>query len=112
MPATTPHCRLSPAQIEEVAHLFEILAEPSRLLLLQFLQEGPQTVTALVEQSGMKQANVSKQLGVLHQSRLVAREREGNFVRYSIRDPMIYNLCALVCDKMQRDTRTLLERIT
>ena len=107
-----PHCRLTPAQIEEVARLFEILAEPSRLMLLQNLQEGPQTVTALVEATGMKQANVSKQLGVLHQARLVGREREGNFVRYTILDPMIFELCSLVCGKMQRDTRTLLARIT
>lgn len=107
-----PHCRLTPAQIEEVARLFEILAEPSRLLLLQSLQDGPQTVTALVETTGMKQANVSKQLGVLHQARLVGREREGNFVRYTILDPMIFELCSLVCGKMQRDTRTLLDRIT
>ena len=53
----------------------------------------------------MRQANVSKHLGVLHDDRLVKRERDGISVRYQIADPMIFSLCKLVCGKIARDVQ-------
>ncbi|HTJ00925.1 MAG TPA: metalloregulator ArsR/SmtB family transcription factor [Dongiaceae bacterium] len=97
--------RLSPGQLGVVARVFGVLAEPSRLMLLQALRDGPLTVTELVAASRMKQANVSKHLAVLHQHHLVKRERAGITIRYEIADPMIFSLCNLVCCKMERDTK-------
>ena len=97
--------RLSPEQLGAIGRLFGVLSEPSRLALLQALQAGPLSVTELVEASGMKQANVSKHLAVLHDHRLVKRARNGVSVRYEIADPMIFSLCNLVCCKMERDAR-------
>jgi DNA-binding transcriptional ArsR family regulator len=73
--------------------------------LLQLLRNGPLTVTQLVDASGMKQANVSKHLALLHTHHLVKREREGISIRYEIADPMIFSLCELVCSKVERDTK-------
>ena len=98
--------RLLPEQLQAVARLFAVLSEPSRLMLLQALHGGPLTVNQLVEGVGMKQANVSKHLAVLHDHRLVKRERQGISVCYEIADPLIFSLCDLVCGKMQRDART------
>jgi DNA-binding transcriptional ArsR family regulator len=89
--------------LESVARWFRILAEPTRLELLQALKAGPQTVTELTEILASKQANVSKQLGILHTAHLVAREREGNLVRYTLADPMVFELCRLVCGKLKTD---------
>jgi DNA-binding transcriptional ArsR family regulator len=96
---------MSAAQLGGIAGLFAVLSEPSRLVLLQALHDGPLTVSELVEASGMKQANVSKHLGVLHDHRLVKRQREGISIRYEISDPMIFALCNLVCGKMERDVK-------
>ena len=96
---------MSLGQLEAVARLFSVLSEPSRLVLLQALHGGPLTVTELVEACGMKQANVSKHLGILHDHHLVKREREGISIRYEIADPMIFSLCNLVCGKMERDVK-------
>ena len=95
----------SPDQLTVVSRLFAVLSEPSRLLLLQALHDGPLTVTELVEATEMKQANVSKHLAVLHTHHLVKRERDGILIRYEIADPMIFSLCDLVCTKMQRDRK-------
>ena len=92
-------------QLEVVARLFAVLAEPSRLVLLQTLHNRPLTVNELAEACGMKQANVSKHLGVLHNHHLVKRERDGSSIRYQISDPMIFSLCNLVCGKMERDVK-------
>ena len=96
---------MSAAQLAAISRLFAVLSEPSRLVLVQALHEGPQTVSQLVAACGMKQANVSKHLGILHLHHLVRRQREGISVRYEIADPMIFALCNLVCGKIERDTK-------
>ncbi len=103
--ATKKKPNLSSAQVAAVSRIFATLSEPSRLLLLQALHDGPLTVTELVEATGMKQANVSKHLAVLHTHHLVKRERDGILIRYEIADPMIFSLCDLVCSKVQRDLK-------
>jgi DNA-binding transcriptional ArsR family regulator len=94
---------LHDSQIEEAARLFATLSEPSRLRLLQALMSGPMTVTELVEATGMKQGNVSKQLGILYGAELLVRTREGNFIRYAIGDDTTIQLCNLVCRKIEND---------
>lgn len=96
---------LDPAALERVAHLFGVLAESSRLAILQAIKPAPRTVTELVEKTALKQANVSKQLGILYAAGLVARERDGNLIRYSISDPMVFELCRLVCGKLLEDAK-------
>jgi DNA-binding transcriptional ArsR family regulator len=97
---------LSEAQLAAVARLFSVLSEPNRLTLLQALHAGPLTVNELVDACAMKQANVSKQLAILHDHHLVKRERAGTFIRYEIADPMVFSLCELVCGKVAKDTKT------
>ncbi len=96
---------MSRNQLEVVAALFAALSEPSRLALLQALHNGPLAVHQLIELCEMKQANVSKHLGVLHSHRLVERQRNGPSIRYRIADPMVFALCELVCGKMERDAK-------
>ena len=97
---------LTNAQIEEAARLFATLSEPSRLRLLQVLMRGPMTLTELVAGTAMKQGNVSKQLGILYDARLLARNRDGNFIRYAIGDDTVTLLCDLVCRKIESDALT------
>ena len=103
MPAKTKP--LTTDQLTAVARLFGVLSEPSRLALLQALHDGPLSVNELVEASAMKQANVSKQLAILHDHHLVKRERDGTSIRYEIADPMVFSLCNLVCGKMKKDAQ-------
>ena len=96
------HAPLGDAQLEAVADLFGALSEPSRLRILQILQTGPASVGELVEQSGFKQANVSKQLGILFAAGVIARRQEGNRAIYSIALPLVFDLCDLVCRGVAR----------
>jgi len=98
---------LSDALIEEAARLFGILSEPSRLKLLRALMSGDMNVSELIAATGMKQGNVSKHLSVLLGARFVAREREGNFARYTIADPRLRDLCELMCTRIEENTRQL-----
>ena len=96
---------LSDAVIGEVAAIFAALGEPTRLRLVEQLRDGPLCVSDLVERLAAKQANVSKQLGVLHGAGLVARQRDGAQVRYFISEPMVIELCDAVCGKLKRDAQ-------
>jgi DNA-binding transcriptional ArsR family regulator len=96
---------LTDAHLEEVARLFGVLAESSRLKLLRALLARPMTVSELIGVTGMRQGNVSKHLGTLLLGGFVAREREGNFARYAIADPSVASLCVLMCSRIESQAR-------
>jgi DNA-binding transcriptional ArsR family regulator len=83
--------------VELIAERFRVLAEPTRIKLLDQLREGPATVGDLREAVGGTQQNVSKHLGVLLAARIVSRSKEGNFSRYAIADDGVFALCEQVC---------------
>ena len=91
------HKSLDEPQLQAVAELFAVLSEPSRLGILQILQSGDSSVGELVEQSGLKQANMSKQLGILTSAGIISRRQDGNRAIYSIAMPMVFDLCHIVC---------------
>lgn len=94
---------MDPRILADVARIFAVLGEPNRLRILECLRGGPRRVSDLVEALAAKQANVSKQLGVLHTAGLVGRQRQGTEVHYFIADPLVNELCDLVCSKIGRD---------
>jgi DNA-binding transcriptional ArsR family regulator len=97
--------KLTDSHLEEVARLFGMLAERSRLKLLRALLERPMTVSELIEATGMRQGNVSKHLSTLLLGGFVGREREGNFARYTIIDPTVASLCELMCSRIEAQAR-------
>ena len=94
---------LSRDALERVADLFRIFSEATRLAILQALMPGTKSVNELVEELGTTQANISKQLRILYDARILAREKRGNQVFYSIDDDIVHPLCNLVCSKLNRD---------
>ena len=96
------HPQLGAVQLQAVADLFGVLSEESRLRILQALQSGPASVSELVERAELKQANASKQLGILLVAGVIARRQEGNRAIYSIAMPMVKKLCAIVCQGVAR----------
>ena len=95
---------LTPDVLELVAERFKVLAEPARLQILNALRGGEQTVTELIEATGIKQANVSKHLQLLHTAGFVGRRKEGLHVYYHIADEGVFELCHLVCGRLQTET--------
>lgn len=88
--------------IELVARRFQILGDPCRLRILQSIQDEALTVNQIVETLAGNQPNVSKHLHILFDAGLVARERSGNKVFYSITDPVVFKLCDLICRSTAR----------
>ena len=84
-----------------IAGRFRVLSEPMRLRLLHALGEGELSVSELVEATGAGQANVSKHLGILLDSGLVARRKEGLNVFYRVVDPSVFDMCEAVCSSLR-----------
>ena len=103
--------RLSPAAMAELAERFRALGEPARLAILVALRDGERTVSELVDATGQAQANVSRHLAVLHGAGFVVRRRDGAFVRYTVSDPQVYQLCDLVCGRIERDAEALAKAV-
>jgi DNA-binding transcriptional ArsR family regulator len=95
-----------------VADLFAVLSEPTRLRILQLLQDGSASVGEIVETLDIKQANASKQLGILHQAGVLAREKAGNSAIYSIRMPLVFDLCGLVCNGLRAEAEEKVKLLT
>lgn len=89
-------------ELERVAALFRVFSETTRLALLQELKDGPKSVSELVDALPTTQANVSKQLKALFDAGLVTRMKQGTMVIYEICEPLVFELCRLACDKLNR----------
>ncbi|MBK9655014.1 MAG: metalloregulator ArsR/SmtB family transcription factor [Rhodanobacteraceae bacterium] len=74
---------------EQFARLGKALAAPKRLELLDLLSQGPRTVEALADLTGITIANASQHLQVLRTARLVASEKLGLFVEYRLADEAV-----------------------
>jgi len=87
--------------LELVAARFRAMGEPLRLRILQQLEEGERSVSALAEGVVSTQPNVSKHLRVLQDAGLVKRRQQGTSVYYSIADAMVFELCDMVCSRLR-----------
>ncbi len=96
---------LSLEALELVASRFRMLAEPMRLRLLHALHDGELNVTQLVEATGATQANVSKHLGLMVEAGLLSRRKDRLNVFYAIADPMVFELCDLVCSRLHLELK-------
>lgn len=87
--------------LDRLAEVFGAFADGTRLALLQELMSGPKNVNELLA-VGTTQANVSRQLKILHQAGLLNREQNGLFVTYSIADSLVLDMCNVACRKLSR----------
>lgn len=70
--------------VEECAPVLRAVAEPIRLRLLSLLREGPLHVAAITERLEVQQYQASRHLSALLGLGLVARERRGKRVYYTL----------------------------
>ena len=80
------------------ADIFQALAHPTRIAIVEMLREGEVSAGTIFERLGVEQANASQHLAVLRTKRIVVNRKEGNQVFYSIRSPLLLE----VLDIMRR----------
>ncbi|MGZ4416019.1 MAG: ArsR/SmtB family transcription factor [Gaiellaceae bacterium] len=98
---------LSDEVVELIARRLRVIAEPTRIKLLDRLRASEATVQELADAVGSTQQNVSKHLGVLADAGIVARRREGSFTHYRVVDESVYRLCEEVCGSVAQQLESL-----
>lgn len=95
------------------AEVCQALSDPTRILILYALQEGPRNVSELMAQLEASQPAISRHLKVLRDRRMVTAERSGLNVYYRLADKRIVRALDLLRDVMKTQTieahQTLLE---
>jgi ArsR family transcriptional regulator len=103
----------------DLVTLFQSLADPTRLRLLNLMAAGEVCVCYFVEILDETQPKISRHLAYLRRAGLVAARREGKWMHYGVvqpRDPAVAEVLHTVLrvvaanPKMQRD-RLALERV-
>jgi DNA-binding transcriptional ArsR family regulator len=84
---------MAPTQLQAFkAQFFRALAHPVRIRILEILVRGGHTVQELQEALGVDQPIVSQQLAVLRNQGIVAAQKDGLSMRYTLRDPLVGDL--------------------
>ncbi len=97
------HKPLEPETLEAVADRFKVLAEPARLSILNALLDMPKSVTTLIDETGLNQANLSKHLQVLYAHGFVRRTRNRSWVYYELADSSTFQLCDIMCRQLKHN---------
>lgn len=84
------------------ADIFQALAHPTRIAIIELLGNRELSAGDLIEELGMEQANVSQHLAVLRSRQLVLNRKAGNQVFYSVRDPILLQVLALMRSYFQK----------
>jgi ArsR family transcriptional regulator len=79
---------------EHLAVVARALGHGARLELLDFLAQGERSVEDLAEVSGLSVANTSKHLQQLKAAGLVQAQRDGKYIRYTLRDERVLDAVA------------------
>ena len=78
------------------AHICSAVSDPTRILLLYALADGPCNVTQLTEALGQPQSTVSRHLAILRGAGLVWAERSGRQVVYALSDDRVIQALELM----------------
>ena len=90
--------KLNEEILDELAGLFKVFGDSTRLTILSELMDNEMCVGDLAEKIDMNQSAVSHQLATLKQARLVKVRREGKSIFYSIADDHVYTIIRMGVD--------------
>ena len=78
------------------ADICKVLTDPKRLMILEALRDGEQSVGALAARMDATLANASQHLTVLRHAGLVEARRTGTTVHYRLSEPRITEACDII----------------
>ena len=84
------------------ASIFQALAHPTRIAILELLRDGELPAGTIIERLGIEQSNASQHLAILRSRQIVTNRKEGNQVFYALRDPLLTDLLDIMRKYFQR----------
>ncbi|WP_281677432.1 ArsR/SmtB family transcription factor [Eggerthia catenaformis] len=90
-------------EITDLADLFKIFGDSTRLKILYVLMKKEKNVTEITEDLNMTQSAVSHSLRILKTNKLVSARREGKAVYYSLADDHVKTIIAMGKEHIEED---------
>ena len=90
-----PLHRATDELICDLADLFKIFGDTTRMRILYALQEGDMSVGTISAALGMTQSAISHQLKVLKSNNLITNRREGKTIYYFLADDHVRTIVAM-----------------
>lgn len=75
-----------------LARLFKLLSDSNRIRILFAIGKGKKSVSEIMSETSLSQTLVSFHLRPLRESGIVATERKGPFIFYSVSEPVLIDL--------------------
>ncbi len=82
-------------QVYDLAELFKILGDPTRLKILSAIQSKELCVYDIADTLEMTQSAISHQLRILKQARLVRYRRDGKTLFYTVSDEHVAEIISI-----------------
>jgi len=77
---------------DSLARLFKLLSDPNRMRILFVIGKEKKSVSEIMDETSLPQTLVSFHLRPLRESGILATERKGPFIYYSISEPGLIDL--------------------
>jgi DNA-binding transcriptional ArsR family regulator len=87
------------------ANMLAVLANPKRLMIMDFLGEGAKTVTEIASGLDMTLQNASQHLRLMKQQSILSSQRDGQTVTYRLTTPVFKQCCETVRKAMVEEVR-------
>lgn len=88
-------------QLIDMAELFKVFGDSTRIKILCSLFDGERYVQELADSIGASQSAVSHQLKILKQAKLVRSRRQGKLVCYCLADDHVKTILGMAKDHLE-----------
>lgn len=91
---------------EQAEQFLKLMANKNRLMILCSLLQGEQSVGELNKKVPLAQSALSQHLASLRKANMVVTRREGHAIYYSLTDPKVESIIALLYEWFCRQENT------
>ncbi len=78
--------------LELKAEILKVLAQPTRLKILELLRDGEKCICEIVPALNGEQSNISRHISLMQKSNLVTTRKDGVRVMVKVKDPKIFGI--------------------
>jgi ArsR family transcriptional regulator len=78
--------------LELKAEILKVLAQPTRLKILELLRNGERCICEIVPAINGEQSNISRHISLMQKSHLVTTRKDGVKVMVNVKDPKIFEI--------------------
>ena len=100
--------------LELKAEILKILAQPTRMKILECLRDGEKCICEIVPAINGEQSNISRHISLMQKSHLVSTRKEGVRVMVKVSDPNVFEILdsiGLLLKKQFIETRRLVQQL-